>query len=48
METISTWGTMICMKCSFQKLTQFSQGNIVVHAVHTDVHGIFGEIRVLL
>jgi hypothetical protein len=34
------------MKCSFQKLTQFSQGSIVLHAAPTNVHGIFGEIRV--
>jgi hypothetical protein len=37
-EPFSTWNTIICRKYSYQKLTQFSQGNHVLdaHASNTD------------
>jgi hypothetical protein len=36
------------MKYSFQKLTQFSQGNNVLDAAASNIKGFFGEIQVLL
>jgi hypothetical protein len=38
-EAFSTLETMICRKYSFQKLTQFSQGNNVLDAAAFSVEG---------
>jgi hypothetical protein len=38
-ETFSTLKTMICRKYSFEKLTQFSQGNNVLDAAASHIHG---------
>jgi hypothetical protein len=39
---------LICRKYSFQKLTQFSQGNNVLDSPPSNIHGFFGEIHVVL
>ena len=38
-ESFSSWKILICMKKYFQKVTQFSQGNNVLHATASNRHG---------
>jgi hypothetical protein len=45
-EPVSTLKTMICRKCSFQKLSPFSQGNNIRDAPVSHTHGFRGQINV--